>query len=264
MIFVLVDMHFHIDSRWHKVEHLEQTLNDIKENRIIVAGQATDVPSYNELINIVKRSDYIFPAFGILPWYAHDVVPKLDSIDIPVNEVGMLGEIGLDYLYSPPEATPELQKALFEFFLQAAERHDMILNLHVRGASDDTLAILASYNVNRVILHSHTDSLESIKEATDRGYYITVNPVVLNPSDDGRRKIHTAIIKAIPEDFILSEVDTVPLDYEPPSKILRKLIDYMADLRKIKTDDLSSTIHANSLRLLKGAPTLNQYVKLLE
>lgn len=258
-------MHFHIDSQWHKPEYVDSTIANIEKNRIIVAAQACSVPSYEETLEISKRSDFIFPAFGILPWYAHEYVPQLDSIEIPLDEVGMLGEIGLDYRSSPPEATPDLQKALFEFFLEAAEKHDLAMNLHVRSASDDTLEMVTSYNVNRVISHSHSDSLESMRAMADNGFYFTIDPVIVSNRDSQRIQLMRDIAKEVPSDLLLTEVDTLPRDtYKPPSDLLNSLLEFLAKLRTTSYDELVETIQKNSLRLMKGISQLEPYIKFLE
>ncbi|MHA1907897.1 MAG: TatD family hydrolase [Candidatus Thorarchaeota archaeon] len=262
---MLVDMHFHIDSRWHNPELLDRTIADIEENRILVAAQGTDIPQSQEAVEIAKRSDLIFPAFGVLPWYAHEHVSRLDEIEGYLEPFGMLGEIGLDYRSSPPEATSDLQKKLLDVFVRNAEKNDKILNLHIRRASEDTFEFLSSYKLKRVILHSHSDSLESIREGGDRGYYFTVNPHVAYHSDSQRTKFTEEIVKAIPTDSILSEVDTVPNNpYQEPSIVLITSLKRIAELRNVSFEDLRTTINSNTLRLLKGVKHLESYTKLLE
>ena len=140
---------------------------------------------------------------------------------------------------------------------------DKILNLHIRGASEDTLEILSSYNVQRVIFHAHNDSLESIREINDRGYFITVHPMVLTTSEPSRKDYLASIVKEISSDSILSEIDTVPRDYKPPSEILKPTLDYIAKLRSVSVEELMESIHRNSLRLMDGIPQLEAYTNLL-
>jgi TatD DNase family protein len=205
----------------------------------------------------------MFPGFGILPWYAHQFVDKLDSIVIPFDEVGMLGEIGIDYKYSPPEAKPHMQRALYEFFLQAAEEHDLVINVHIRGQDtmDDARDIMSRYNLKRVIMHSYYDLPSGMRELVDRGYYFTIGQALMHPGEH-KERIHTAI-REIPDELLLTETDTVPRDFVPPSITLAKLHEKLAEFRGISVSQLQETIRLNSIRLLKGAPNLEQYVKLI-
>ncbi|UCE09873.1 MAG: TatD family hydrolase [Candidatus Thorarchaeota archaeon] len=264
---MLVDMHFHIDSKWHNPELVGKTLADIEKNRMLVAANSTDISSYFETLEISKRSDFVFPAFGILPWYAHEHYEKLDEIEIPLNEVGMLGEIGIDYKHSPAEAEPHMQKALFEFFLAAAEKHDLILNNHVRGDETfkDARDILGSYNLKRVIMHSHYEQPEGMRELADRGYYFTVGQGFVEYRDDEASNRIKNAVREIPNDALLVEVDTIPREgWVPPSSKLKSLLDNLAEFRGVSIEELEDIVHRNSLRLLRGVEQIEQYVKLLE
>ncbi|MFX0108217.1 MAG: TatD family hydrolase [Candidatus Hodarchaeota archaeon] len=257
-------MHFHVESQFHNPSDIEKTIADIEKHKMLVAVNSCDIPGYKETIDICKRSKYMFPGFGILPWYAHQFAGRLESISIPVDEVGMLGEIGIDYKYSPPEATPEMQRALYEFFLQAAEKYDLIINVHIRGQNtmDDAREIMGSYNLKRVIMHSYYDLPEGMRELVERGYYFTIGQALLDPRHDEDR-IHNAI-REVPDDLLLTETDCVPRDFIPPSVTLVKLHEQLADFRGMNITQLQDNIRKNTLRLLKGAPNLEQYVKLLE
>jgi TatD DNase family protein len=257
-------MHFHVESQYHNPADIDATLTDIEKHKMLVAVNSCDIPGYKESIEICNRSKYMFPGFGILPWYAHQFSDKLDSINIPFDEVGMLGEIGIDYKYSPPEAKPHMQNALFELFLQAAEKHDLIVNVHIRG--DDTMdvarVIMGRYNLKRVIMHSYYDRPEGMRELVDRGYYFTIGQALLHPRGSEER-IHKAI-REVPDELVLTETDTVSRDFIPPSVILMKLHEQLAEFRGVSVDHLQETIRLNTVRLMKGVPQLEEYVKLLE
>jgi TatD DNase family protein len=261
---MLIDMHFHVESQFHTPADIDKTLADIEKNKMLVAVNSCDIPGYNESVGICKRSEFMFPGFGILPWYAHQFADKLDSIEIPVKEVGMLGEIGIDYKYSPPEAKPHMQKALYELFLQAAEKHDLIINVHIRGYDTmvDAREVMGGYNLKRVIMHSYYDRPEGMKECADRGYYFTIGQIIRNPGDRADQ-VHSAI-REIPDDLLLTETDCVPRNYVPPSVTLTEVHESLAQFRGISVDELRSQIIQNTTRLMSGVPQLKRYVKHLE
>ncbi len=261
---MLIDMHFHVESQFHNPADIDRTLADIEKHKMLVAVNSCDILGYKESVEICKRSKYMFPGFGILPWYAHQFADKLDSISPPLDEIGMLGEIGIDYKYSPPEAKPHMQRALYDFFLQAAEEHDLIINVHIRGQDtmDDAREIMGGYSLKRVIMHSYYDLPAGMCELVDRGYYFTIGQAILDPGVDEER-IHNAI-REIPDDLILTETDCVPRDFIPPSVTLAKIHEALAAFRRVTVTQLQETVHQNTLKLLKGAPHLDQYVKLLD
>jgi Tat protein secretion system quality control protein TatD with DNase activity len=257
-------MHFHVESQFHEPSQIEATLADIEQHKILAAVNSCDIKGYNESVEICSRSKYMFPGFGILPWYADQFADKLDSLKIPIDEVGMLGEIGVDYKYSPPEAKPHMQKALFEFFLRAAEKHDLIINVHVRGddTMDDTREIMGGYDLTRVIMHSYYDHPEGMRELVDRGYYFTIGQALLSPGE-WEDRIHSAI-REMPDDLLLAETDCVPREFVAPSVTLTNLHERLAEFRGVSVPQLQDTVHQNTLRLLKGVSQLEEYVKLLE
>ncbi len=249
---MLVDMHFHICNRYHSAETLARTLKDINENQILVAAQACDFPTYHSTLERIKEQAFIFPAFGVLPWYAAEYTGRLDEVRSHFEEVGMLGEIGIDYraLERFPESTPALQKQLFDVFLAEAENEDKILNLHIRSASDDALAYLSAYDLKRVIFHAHSDSVDSIRAGADKGYYFTLHP-----------RVYKMVAQEVPDELLLSEIDTIPRTWKAPSVILTGLLGKVAKLRGITFEELENTIHRNSLRIMKGIPQLDKYAQ---
>jgi TatD DNase family protein len=261
---MLIDMHFHVEKKYHNPDHIDLTIEDAEKHKMLIAANSCDIKGYEETLSISKRTQYIIPGFGILPWYAHNYYDKLDSVKLPLDEVGMLGEIGIDYRNSPPEATKPMQKALFGFFLSAAEKHDLIVNIHVRG--DDTMVdareMMSSYNLSRVIMHSYYDTPTGMKELADRGYYFTIGQAVLEPGD-WKERIHNAI-NEIPDENLLVETDCAPRDYVPPSTILKRIHDELANFRGKPVSELRDIIRQNSVRLMKGVPQLKSFVKLIE
>ncbi|MFW9794838.1 MAG: TatD family hydrolase [Candidatus Thorarchaeota archaeon] len=261
---MLIDMHFHLESQFHNPDYIDQTIEDIERHKMLIAANSCNVPGYQETIALSKRSDYILPAFGILPWYAHQFFDKLDTIELPLDEVGMLGEIGIDYKYSPPEATKEMQKALYAVFLKAAEKHDLIVNVHIRGydTMDDAREMMGSYDLKRVIMHSYYDRSAGMRELVERGYYFTIGQAFINP--EHRDESLLKAVDEIPNELLLVETDCVPSEYVLPSTTLKRMHEALAEYRDMDVSELRETVRQNSIRLMKGVPQLESYVRLLE
>ena len=256
---MLVDMHFHICNRYHSAKALPQTLADIEENRILVAALAVDLPTYHSTLKRIQDQDLVFPAFGVHPWFTGKYQGRLDEIRAHLDEVGMFGEVGLDYLrvgYSP-RPTHELQKQILEVFLSAAEKQDKILNLHVRGASEEAFALLASYDLKRVILHGYSESVEFLREGIERGYYFTL-------TRKAQGKSCKLVTQHVPDERLLTETDALPKIWQAPSTFLTHTLQVVAEARGVTFEELKRTIHENALRIMKGVPLLEKYTKVLE
>ena len=91
---MMIDTHLHLDEPWLSDDQLRRiTIEDITANKIVTWAQACDIPSYEKTVEYASQSEYIFPAFGILPWYANEYMDRLEEVAQLCNSAIMLGEI---------------------------------------------------------------------------------------------------------------------------------------------------------------------------
>ena len=113
------------------------------------------------------REDVLSPTMaGVHPWDAERGVisPDFEACDI-------IGECGLDYAC---KVDRELQKELFRWHLDAADRLHKPVVLHVVRAMDDALRILDSYKtIKGIVFHGFIGSKEQASECLKRGYYLS-------------------------------------------------------------------------------------------
>ena len=182
-----------------------------------------------------------------------------------------LGEIGLDYHYSPE--TREQQLKLFGEQLEEARRRDLPVVIHTREADDDTLALLREIP-SRGIIHCYTGTPEYAKRFLDLGFYISISGIVtFKPAENVR-----ASARVVPDDRILIETDSpflapVPMRGNPnePAFIVHTC-EFLAKLRGVSADafaeqleeakrrDLPVVIHTreaddDTLALLREIPS---------
>ena len=160
-----------------------------------------------------------------------------------------LGEIGLDYHYSPE--TREAQLKLFEEQLDEARAHDLPVVIHTREADDDTLSLLRAIP-SRGIIHCYTGTPDYAKRFLDLGFFISISGIVtFKPAENVRE---SALV--IPDDRILIETDSpflapVPLRGTPnePAFIVHTC-EFLAKLRGIPAEDFAELTFANAERIL--------------
>ena len=152
---MFIDTHLHLEKRWLKDDaHRQLAIDDINKNKIITWAVTSDIPAYKKTLEYAKQSKYIFPCFGVLPWYAHEYVDRFDEIAKLCEEAIMLGEIGLDEKYAKEKACIPHQKPMFEIFLKEAEKNNKIMNLHFRGKERESFEIIKSYKISRYFARS--------------------------------------------------------------------------------------------------------------
>ena len=160
-----------------------------------------------------------------------------------------IGEIGLDYHYSPE--TREEQLKLFGEQLEEARTRNLPVVIHTREADDDTLALLREIP-SRGIIHCYTGTPEYAKRFLDLGFFISISGIVtFKPAENVR-----ASALVIPDDRILIETDSpflapVPMRGQPnePAFIVHTC-EFLAKLRGVPADAFAELTFANAERIL--------------
>lgn len=172
-------------------------------------------------------------------------LPSAEQLSI----ASAVGEIGLDYHYSPE--TRSAQLVLFERQLELANSLDLPVVIHTRDADDDTLGALRSIPV-RGIIHCFTGTPSYAKQLLDLGFYISISGIVTFRAADNVRE--SAL--TVPDDRLLIETDSpylapVPMRGNPnePSFIVHTCR-FLADLRGVAAQDLADRTTANAFHCL--------------
>ena len=164
-----------------------------------------------------------------------------------------VGEIGLDYHYSPE--TRDAQRRLFAEQLEVAARRNLPVVIHTREAADDTIAILREIP-SRGIIHCFTGTPAEAKSYLDLGFYVSISGIVTFRAADNVRE--SALV--VPDDRILIETDSpflapVPLRgrrNEPA--FIRHTCEFLARLRGVSADDFAALTFANAEAVLLSRP----------
>ena len=174
---------------------------------------------------------------------------RLETGDFPAPAPVAVGEIGLDYHYSPE--TREAQLKLFAGQLEEAKRRDLPVVIHTREADDDTAALLEEIP-SRGIIHCYTGTVESAKRFLDLGFFISISGIVtFRPAENVRE-----VARMIPDDRFLIETDSpflapVPMRGNPNElAFIRHTCAFLAQLRGRTEEDFAELTFANAERAL--------------
>ena len=166
------------------------------------------------------------------------------------QSLSAIGEIGLDYHYSPE--TREAQLRLFGEQLEEARQRDLPVVIHTREAAEDTLAILREIP-SRGIIHCFTGSPEEAKAYLELGFYISISGIVTFRAADNVR----ASALAVPDDRILIETDApflapVPMRGQPNEPaFIRHTCGFLAELRGKASEDFAILTFRNAEQALE-------------
>lgn len=260
---MLVDVHNHFS---YYQEDIERALKDIRENGVLMVSVSTDFPSYNDTLELAKRSELILPAFGIHPMVAHEHMNQLDLIRKTANDALMLGEIGLDRKWTKDASQYFSQELLLETFLESAQKLDTIMILHVAGAEKKVLSMLENYSIRNAIIHDYYGPIDLVEKIIDTNLYFAFDRSYLEsytPEIYGWME-RLEIVSMIPDDLFLIETDG---PNKPPRRMpfeaLQIVAERIAELRNTTVEEITSQSTKNLITLVKNDPRLSKYATIL-
>jgi TatD DNase family protein len=166
-----------------------------------------------------------------------------------------IGEIGLDYHYTPQTATAQV--ALFTAQCDLAAELGLPVIVHSREADDDTLRVLDAYAADRKsggtcgVLHCFTGDAAFARRLLESGFMISFSGIVTFRNADALRDVATSI----PADRLLIETDSPYLAPVPhrgkrnEPALVREVADALARVRGESPDALAAQTTANAHRL---------------
>ena len=194
----------------------------------------------------------IYRALG----YDRDQIGSGDLPTIDYTGVDAVGEIGLDYHYSP--GTRVAQMKLFASQLELSRKLDLPVVIHTREADDDTLGLLREIPV-RGVIHSFTGGVDFCKRLLDLGFMISYSGIVTFKSADNVR----ASAVTVPDDRILVETDSPFLAPVPkrgnanePAFVVHTA-EFLAHLRGATPEAFAALTTANARRMLAARPSMD-------
>ena len=167
--------------------------------------------SSRQAVECAGRYDSCYAVVGVHPHDTKDGYDYIEKILIENHrKVIGVGEIGLDYFYN--HSPRKTQIKAIEQQLQWAVTYNLPVSFHVREASSaqrrtsvwsDFWPILDNFHGIRGVLHSFTDTQETLDQGLSRGLYIGVNGISTFTKSDAQK----AMFAALPLEKMLLETD---------------------------------------------------------
>ncbi|MCS7132506.1 MAG: TatD family hydrolase [Nitrososphaeria archaeon] len=234
-----------VDAHCHVYEFAEEELRRYASYRIICVSE--DLESSLKSLELGERFSNIIPFVGLHPWNVPETpqskIKEMVEL-IERREVAGLGEIGLDRRMC---GEYEKQKEVFEKFCELASEYDLPVNIHALDAWEEAVEILNKYDVERSVFHWYNGPIELLDELLNSGYMITINPAVKI------QRRHRLVLEEVRLEMIMTESDG-PYRYRGlylKPDMIPDLLDFIADVKNIRRDDLEELIESNFLRFLK-------------
>jgi TatD DNase family protein len=231
----LFDTHAHFEGSAEDIRRVTERSAAAGVTRIMAVGG-------NPQLNAATEA-FAYRAIG----WDRDMAGK-DTDPLDYTGVAAVGEIGLDYHYSPETAKAQME--LFALQLETARAFGLPVVIHTRDADDDTLGILREIP-SRGVIHCFTGSPKFCRALLDLGFMISISGIVTFNAADNVRE--SALV--VPDDRILIETDSpflapVPVRGRPnePANLVYTAR-FLAALRNMPFEDFASLTVSNAIKL---------------
>ena len=194
---MFIDTHCHLTDKY--TDGLDKVLANARDAGVgIMICPTADPADIPHALNIANTYDNIYCTIGIHPEYTVSDAHLTDEILQNPRVVGV-GEIGLDYHYSPE--TRDAQIKLFEQQLDIAKKYALPVAIHTRDAESDTADILTGDI--KGVMHCFTSSWDLAKKMLDRGFFFSASGILTFKNSGEIRETFSKI----PIDRIVIETD---------------------------------------------------------
>ena len=250
----LFDTHAHLLSDKFDADR-EALINELPARGLAGCIEVgTDIEFSGKAQQLAERTDYIWAAVGVHPHDAADApddyIDRLTEIAARPKAVA-IGEIGLDYHY---DFSPrDVQRRVFERQLELAQRLNLPVIIHMREATQDTLAMLREHKGIKGVMHCFSGSAETAEVCVGMGLCVSFTGSVT--FKNARKVVEAAA--AVPLERLMAETDCPYLSPEPvrgrrndPTNV-RYVLEKLAEIKGVPADEMAE-INIRNARELFG------------
>ncbi len=245
----MVDTHTHICDRsfQHDIRQVLERARNAGVHRLIAVSETLDDARKN--LQLAAEYPEIIPAAGLYPTQI-----DLDQTDLMekfirdnVDKLVCIGEVGLDHWKIKDEGQRELQRQIFERFIDLSLELDLPLNVHSRSAGRHVIACLLEKGATKVQLHAFDGKASAALPALDAGYYFSIPPSIV------RSRQKQKLVKRLPLDSILLETDSPVLspdgsERNEPANLMIALKS-IAEIKEISENTVREAVIENTYAL---------------
>ncbi len=246
---MLIDVHCHLNLYLVPEEIISEAQQIGVEKIIAVAMSAV---SQKRIMDLSERFKAVYPALGIHPQEVQEnknideeLDEIIDFITINSDELCAIGEIGIDHYFVKDNTLWPLQEKIFKTMLGLAQKFNLPVNLHVKGAEKEVFEILPTYNLPNINIHWYSGPQDLVKAGLDRGYFFSVTPAI-EYSPPVKKTVELC-----DSSNLLLESDG-PVRYHNQTgapSMIQGVLNQISKIKKIPVNDLKSQILENTKKI---------------
>ncbi len=256
----LVDSHCHLDrldlTAWPD-EGLDGALREAEEAGVgHMLCVCIDMENFSVVRDLAHRYSNVFATVGLHPNHRDGEEPESEQLVALADDPRVIGigETGLDY-FRVKRSESGWQRERFARHIAAARACAKPLIIHMREATDDTLAMLHSEGAGEAggIMHCFAEDRDTARRALDLGFHISFSGIVTFASADSLRDA----ARYVPADRLLVETDAPYLAPTPHRgkanhpAWTRLIAERMAEVRGVAYAAIAQATSDNFFRLFR-------------
>lgn len=200
-------------------------------------------------LELADKYEFISATLGLSPNTLPEIKePELkmlfEQIEKNADHAIGIGEAGLDYYHCKDAPTRNQQAKVFRQVIDLAASLNKPLVIHSRDAEQQALDMVK--HLDKVIFHCYSGTLSTMKEAIDRGFYISIATNVC------RSGHHQILARNVSLDRLLVETDSPFLSprrgRNEPSFVLDS-VRLIARIRGMEPQELARITAENTKRI---------------
>ncbi len=246
---MLIDVHTHLDA----LEDIDTILQRAKEAGVgVIISNGTNSKTNRITLDLTKKYPVVKAALGLYPTDAlqmtdEQIDEEFDFIRKNKDTIIALGEVGVDYHWITDVAQQKKERENFEKVMAFAEKIKKPIIVHSRKAEVDTVDLLRSSKLKKVVLHCFGGNMKIAAKAIDAGYWFSI------PTNILRDNHFQKLVEMLPLKQLLTETDAPYLGPEKnvpnePANIARS-VPIIAKIKSVTKEEMENIIFANYQRV---------------
>ncbi len=245
----IIDTHAHLYEESFDADRgavLERAFAAGVEKIVTVSETIEDARRNLELARIYPA---LLPAAGLYPAYLDPAAAEGMQEFIRRNRqhLAAIGEVGLDFRLATDEGEREVQRRIFEGFIDLSLELGLPLNVHSRSAGRYAVSLLLEKGAGQVQLHAFDGKAGAALPGVEAGFFFSVPPSVL------RSRQKEKLVRRLPLGCLLVETDSPVLGPEPDKRNepanAAAVVQRIAEIKAISRQEVQEVVFENTRRL---------------
>ncbi|MHA1380015.1 MAG: TatD family hydrolase [Candidatus Helarchaeota archaeon] len=246
---MLIDSHCHLD--WKSfTKDIDDVIKRAKKNNLKAIVTSCFYEGFEKTLKYAEKfENFVFISLGLHPPQVNtnSVKKTISLIRKNKNKIKAIGEVGLDYYWSPKKK--EAQREGFAKFITLAKELDLPLVIHARNAHKEAIEILENNSAENVLMHCFSGKAVDAKKVLNNNWLISIPTSVTN------RGVHQNIARVCPIEKMLLETDSPFLSPFKRSRNEPMNVKYaaekIAEIKKIDFQKVSNFTTKNAIKFYR-------------